>query len=563
MLAGCDQLLDAIKDGTDDGPDEFALLEDGIALDGEAGTITLKFNGEIEDLENFAPLDYIKIETAGSSSGEKVAVYSKGKTVEDDDADVRVYMELAPKGINEKGEYEYEIKLEAVVKMAPSGKVTFAVSPADKTEPQASMLSANTGTGPLATQFSELGTDTIELDAMIEVKDKETLALISADDEDFPLDEKYRQTADIYISGEWTPIGTEARPFTGVFEGGYYVDGNNEKQSYKIFPNITFTENFSIFGYADGATFENVHIGEGSMTTTGNTLGGIINVATNTTFKNCSNAATLEGKSVGGICYNSDSTFIGCWNTGNIAGISQAGGISAITTIGSSFQNCYNTGDITGERAGGICGQARGDIIACYNTGTITAVDTAAVHIGGIVGNFSGSYKNPVIKGYITACYNTGDVLSNVDRTAKGKVYIGGITGYNVDGVATLTACYSTGTVSLTGSNHAQSELYAGGISGYSGYNKSDEVPDPIVTACYWEAKEGDGTSVNGIGYRKSVTAASDEGTYKFASGVWPSTNGEGGDAEWGTGDGSGSGSGKYWKSLGGGSVYPKLWFEN
>jgi hypothetical protein len=569
MLAGCDQVMDALKDGntgdTDGTSGAFALVEDSIVLDNEAGTITLKFTGNIEELEDFAPLDYIKIEPAGSSSDKKVKVYSKGETVDDGDgANVRVYMELVPKGVNDNGDYEYEIKLEAVVSMAPSGTVTFAVSPADNPEPQASVRSTNADAALPAVQFSELGTDTIELDTMIEVKDKDTLASIRAGDEDFPLGEKYKQTADITISVSWTPVGTEANPFTGVYDGG----------GYKIFPNITSSEHFGIFGYTEGATFENVHIGEGSMTALNKkSIGGIAFWTKNTAFTNCSNAATLTAEMyAGGICdqFLGNGSINNCWNTGTINADYDAGGIArGISNYEEQclaiVKNCYNKGAINVNRnAGGIVGSCNspGEITACYNEGAITVVTLAPnyteFYAGGIVGDITGNYE---IEGrvYITACYNRGNVSSSATQTEHTNFKIGGITGDNTDGWVTITASYNTGAVTYTGSGSGGA-VYIGGISGFSTYYSDDAIPVAPIYACYWA-----GGATNGIGAKEaedeeSNPSPSDCGTYKFDS-AWPSTGGESGHAEWGTGDGSGSG--KYWKSLGSSpSNYPRLWFE-
>jgi hypothetical protein len=460
-------------------------------------------------------------------------------------------MELEPKGPNDNGEYEYKIKLEAVVKFPPSRKVEFAVLPADTPEPQASMYPANLGTGPLATQFSEGGTggETIELYAMIEVADKETLALISADNELYKLNEKYKQTADIYISGTWTSIGTKTNPFTGSFDG-------SDKM---IIPNnVTGEDYLGIFGYAEGAIFKNIHIDEGTITTaaTKGYLGGIAGYAGNTKFSNCSNAANITSTiNTAGICgYLEEESYItGCWNTGNITGGASAGGICSYAITNSCIENSFNTGNITASLTangavgvGGIIdGCSSGvQVIACYNTGDVIGrtTGTGALYVGGICGNPGG---NATSSGHITACYNTGNVSSDSARDTGRKTYIGGISGYNSRGGVTITASYSTGTVSYSENN--KGTVYIGGISGYSTWSTNDEVKSPVITACYWTAV---GDAEHGIGIKKidKDEACSDEGTAKFSD-SWP-TNGTHDD--WGT---------KYWKSISNGS-YPKLAWE-
>ena len=58
----------------------------------------------------------------------------------------------------------------------------------------------------------------------------------------------YVLAADITLTGQWTPLGTEASPFTGTFDGG----GHSIK-------GLTVTASRD-FGYAKGATLKNVSI---------------------------------------------------------------------------------------------------------------------------------------------------------------------------------------------------------------------------------------------------------------------------------------------------------------
>jgi hypothetical protein len=373
-----------------------------------------------------------------------------------------------------------------------------------------------------------------------------------------------------------------------VYDGGDKV----------IFPNaVTSTENLGVFGYADEATFRNIHIGTkenpGSMTTTSDYLGGIVACPKNTAFTNCSNAATLSGVYiVGGIIgYDWEGDFViqNCWNMGNIT-VSDDGAIvggiagavsgensliehcynSGNMTVNGEYamvggitgqlngddtsvmQNCYNTGAIAGFYAGGICGVLTySSIIACYNEGTVTgtfADEALTSGAGGIVGVLLGDEDTG--PGIITACYNKGAVSSSADTSSNYSIHIGGITGNNFSQYGVITASYNIGTLSHTGSTSDSGDVYIGGISGISAYEESCTA---TIIACYWA---GDG-AVNGIGYKATADGGtvSDEGTKKFSD-VWPTNSGE-----WGIGDGSGSG--KYWKSLGNSpSNYPRLWFE-
>jgi hypothetical protein len=437
--------------------------------------------------------------------------------------------------------------------------------------------------------------NSVTLYTWIEVADATALAAIG---NSLPLEGWYKQTEDITIANPWTPIANSYDwPFTGVYDGGNKV----------ITPDaVTSTEDLGVFGLVDGATFKNMHIGEGSMTTTGNNIGGIA-LGTGedgtTTFTHCSNAATLSGVNVGGIisaggnciiqdCWNTDTIIstgddqVGvaggiavqlsggsinhCYNSGTISTTSLPGVAGGIVGVAASdadtppvIQNCYNTGTITGSVVGGICGELWIDamIIACYNAGTVTGIEEAAGEVtgaGGIAGTLiDASDGVPAI----IACYNKGVVRSTVATSSEYAIHIGGITGNNFSNYGAITASYSVGTLSHTGDTSQPGAVYIGGISGLNGYETDDTA---TVTACFWATGKG---ASNGIGAMEEVAEdespdPSDEGAVAFSGSAWPTASTH---AEWGTGDGSGSG--QYWKSLGswnnGVPVYPKLWFED
>lgn len=101
------------------------------------------------------------------------------------------------------------------------------------------------------------------------------------------------------------------------------------------------------------------------------------------------------------------------------------------------LKNCYNTGNISGKKnVGGICGYYTGNVAEnviknCYNVGTVTTTNSNAVGIGGSSGQSIAGCEN---------CYN-----------------LSGITGGNVAGIScgyvyqSLKNCYNAGTLTLTG----------------------------------------------------------------------------------------------------------------
>lgn len=74
--------------------------------------------------------------------------------------------------------------------------------------------------------------------------------------------------------------------------------------------------------------------------------------------------------------------------------------------------------------------------------------------------------------------------------SGSGTIYVGGVTGDNLDG--TLTACYhANGTVSGPDGT-------TGGVAG----RNYKAIYDPVITACYW----GSNSQTQGIGYNQAGT---------------------------------------------------------
>ena len=126
-------------------------------------------------------------------------------------------------------------------------------------------------------------------------------------------------------------------------------------------------------------------------------------------------SGTFDGnnKTVSGLYFNGNSPRIGLF------GSSEAdGNIKNVGVVDSYFKG--------NEFVGGVCGRNDGTITNCYNTGNLTAIESAAA-IGGICGINDND-------GTIANCYNTGTVTA----TSSGAD-ISGICGYNFGPV---TNCY-------------------------------------------------------------------------------------------------------------------------
>lgn len=235
---------------------------------------------------------------------------------------------------------------------------------------------------------------------------------------------------------DWTPIGTESRPYTGNFDGGgHTITGLKIDKS--------GTDYVGLIGcLGSGGKVQNVTLTNISVSGA-NCVGGIAGQNYGT-VENCSVNGTVTGKGftdTGGIAGSNYGTISGCSAEGTVTGSVNVGGISGLcvpnydtgtdSLIGSTIEGCHSTAAVSGiSSVGGVVGNLGNNsfLMACYSTGNVTATITYGyAHVGGVVG-ING-------QGTVTACYHaTGEITSSVgDR-------IGGIAGCNDQG--TFTACY-------------------------------------------------------------------------------------------------------------------------
>ena len=229
-----------------------------------------------------------------------------------------------------------------------------------------------------------------------------------------------RLTANITMDGtEWTPIGTERKPFEGIFDGnGKTITGLTCKDQNKNYVGLV--------GYANGATIQNVTVKDSNFNGNnyigavcgfilGSTIfGGTITGCTNSgsTVKGWANSGSSgdPGRNIGGIVGRAKyATVQRCVNTGDVTGISYLGGIVGCTE-NATVQDCGNTGEVspTGEGIfyGGITGSVLGTsyIYNCYNADSSTADK--------IYGSGSCSHSN---------CYYLADDTGSTDKDIIAK----------------------------------------------------------------------------------------------------------------------------------------------
>lgn len=207
----------------------------------------------------------------------------------------------------------------------------------------------------------------------------------------YPLDGLYVLLQDVSLQGQdWTPIGTEEEPFTGV------LNGNN-----KTIDGLTLTNpemNAGLFGVNSGSV-KNVELTNTSVSSAHTFVGGITG-QNNGLIENChvqSGAISSTGNDM-----------VADRVTGeNRNGGSRVGGICGQNNDGGIIQNCTNEVEVTaGYRlVGGICGYSLGgDIINCENRGEVHGT----YQVGGIVGNLGGLSKDNI--SYVKNCKNYGEI---------------------------------------------------------------------------------------------------------------------------------------------------------
>ena len=268
-------------------------------------------------------------------------------------------------------------------------------------------------------------------------------------------------------ASNWAPIGTEDKPFTGVFDGNGHTLKNlniieEEAKEGKAF--------IGFFGYAKNATIKNVvfenvnlsiscldidhsqgHIGavagslEGTSTIENVTVKGDIKVYATQEANGASRVAVVAGGNSYGdvtmknvhVIANEGSSLIANNNAGALAGQLQGKSV---------FENCSSNIDVTVNKffAGGIIGLAAGDQLFtnCHTTGNIAVVAgrNGKAHdqyrVGGIAGGWADNTKTPCT---LTNCSYSGNISGkNSDGSVTVKFdYLGYVgRGYTLNGCA-------------------------------------------------------------------------------------------------------------------------------
>ena len=263
----------------------------------------------------------------------------------------------------------------------------------------------------------------------------------------------------------WKPIGTEAEPFTGTFDGKGFSIKNLPIVETEAIEGKAF---IGFFGYAKNATIKNVvfenvnldipcldidhsqgHIGavagslEGTSTIENVTVKGDIKVYATQDANGASRVAVVAGGNSYGnvtmknvhVIANEGSYLKANNNTGALAGQLQGKNV---------FENCSSNIDVTVNKffAGGIIGLAAGDskFVNCHTTGDVAVVAgrEGRAHdqyrVGGIAGGWADGAKNVCT---LENCSYTGNISGkNSDGSVANPLdYMGYVgRGYTLNG---------------------------------------------------------------------------------------------------------------------------------
>jgi hypothetical protein len=238
------------------------------------------------------------------------------------------------------------------------------------------------------------------------------------------LDSHFRQDAPIIdlnvspynVLPGWTPIGDNADPFTGTYDGnGYSIAGMSIE-----------TENsgdYGLFGVINGGTVQNLTVTRTSVngtpyfyvpyaTSTGALAGQVVNAI----IYNCNSLYNIQGNEyLGGLIGKIDnSTVTNCFTEGGVEGYYYVGGFAGLISNSSVIENSYSVSTVTneGNYTGGFAGRMLSSTMQyVYATGLTTGSGA-----GGLVGLSS---SGTVTDSYWDKDTTTQTVTSAVGGEAK------------------------------------------------------------------------------------------------------------------------------------------------
>lgn len=205
-------------------------------------------------------------------------------------------------------------------------------------------------------------------------------------------------------TNNWYPIGRKGHGFAGTFDGNgksitnlKLTSDKDETGFFGLLTNGGKVKSLSVSGSV---------IATGEVSQTGGIAGAMGEVGSKSSITDCTFSGTVTGNiQVGGIigCVGQHNQVERCANHAAVSGKEDVGGVAGANSYG-VMRYCFNTGAVgsnAAKQVGGIVGtqQNYAEMVACYNTGTVTGTN----YVGGVAG-----------KVYVAAmpsgCYNVGEV---------------------------------------------------------------------------------------------------------------------------------------------------------
>lgn len=246
---------------------------------------------------------------------------------------------------------------------------------------------------------------------------------------------------------QWKPIGNSTTSFQGTFDGQkHFIKG--------IYVNAT-TQNVGLFGYAEGATIQDLQLINSYIHSTVDRVGGIAGYYTGDMYRVYCDAIVVSTRNAASDC-------------GGLIGY--YGKIASTDKI----SKCWFAGTAKGyTRTGGVVGylyNGRKEISDTLVTGTIISTTSAKnAQAGGIVGSIN-DYASAVVD--IKSSIGVGIMQDSYTGTDGSQ--IGGVVGYKAkNGTVTINNVYTTFSKGLGTQNNT-----LGTSAVEADYTKIDSIDD-------------------------------------------------------------------------------------
>ncbi len=238
---------------------------------------------------------------------------------------------------------------------------------------------------------------------IIEVSTVEQLVDVSKN-----LSGSYKLMADIDLAGvTWTPIGTSATSFKGIFNGNGYVIKNLK---------VSERDYSGLFGYNQGRLM-NVELADVVINSLQQNYVGSLAGYSSGLIINCSvtghssvKGGTYTGGLVGYVSGSIKQSYTECSVEGKWGSSAIGGLVGYVTTLNSqnvaTIEECYTTGNIKGYSVGGIVGYLyESKMINCFSTGNAYG---SSDRDGLVFG-----YSNQIMNCYTISDAGTSNLMNN------------------------------------------------------------------------------------------------------------------------------------------------------